>query len=127
MEQQVTSHFSYAELVCKCGCGRMETDPAFLAKLEDLRVAFGKPMTVTSGYRCPRHNAEVSHTGTAGPHTIGAADIAVSGEDAYTLVQLAMACGFSGIGIKQSGDFPGRFVHLDNLPFSWPRPRIWTY
>lgn len=121
-------HFSFKELVCKCGCGRMEIPQAFLAKLEELRLAYNKPMIVSSGYRCPRHNAAVSSSGGTGPHTAGAVDIAVSGADAHRLLQMACLVGFAGIGIKQHGPFSGRFIHLDDLPpTTHPRPRLWTY
>ena len=124
----VTKHFSRAELQCKCGCGRMEIPAELLRKLEELREAFARPMIVSSGYRCPRHNAAVSNTGNAGPHTMGAVDIAVAGADAHRLLHLAFLVGFTGIGIKQKGPFPGRFIHLDDLPVSiHPRPRVWSY
>lgn len=124
----VTKHFSRNELKCKCGCDRMEIPQPFLDKLEDLRNAFDKPMIITSGYRCPRHNADVSETGDAGPHTVGAVDIAVSGADAHKLLQLAFLVGFTGVGIKQKGPFAARFIHLDDMPpTTHPRPRVWTY
>lgn len=125
---QITEHFSYRELQCKCGCGRMETDNAFLLRLEDLRRAFGKPMIIGSGYRCPEHNDRVSSTGRTGPHTIGAVDIRISGPDVHTLLQMAMIVGFTGIGVKQHGPMAGRFIHFDNLPVhTFLRPRVWTY
>jgi uncharacterized protein YcbK (DUF882 family) len=127
---QVTKHFTREELQCKCGCGRMEIPQEFLNKLEKLRKAFGKPMVITSGYRCPAHNSDVSETGAAGPHTLGAVDVSVAGADAHLLLQHANVVGFSGIGIKQKGPFSGRFVHLDDLPVTdntHPRPRVWTY
>ncbi|MEO5330361.1 MAG: D-Ala-D-Ala carboxypeptidase family metallohydrolase, partial [Magnetococcus sp. THC-1_WYH] len=52
-------------------------------RLENLRREFNRPMPVSSGYRCPMHNARVSKTGFSGPHTTGqAVDIVISGEDA---------------------------------------------
>lgn len=58
-----SEHFARRELNCKCGC----RTPAHIAKnlaelatyLEQLRVLLGVPMTVHSGYRCPKHNAAV--------------------------------------------------------------------
>ncbi|MFZ5760961.1 MAG: YcbK family protein [Thermodesulfobacteriota bacterium] len=125
----MTEHFADKELTCKCGCGKAAMDERFMARLEQLRLAFGAPMIVTSAYRCPFYNHKVSNTGHQGPHTTGmAVDIAISGPEAYTLVLLAMQLGFSGIGIRQSGPHAGRFVHVDDLPVaSWPRPRIWSY
>jgi len=127
-KKQVTPHFTLAELQCHCGCGRMEIPTAFLDKLENLRVAYNKPMIITSGYRCPGHNAAVSHTGDGGPHTVGAVDIQISGPDAHQLLEHACRIGFSGIGIKQAGLTAGRFIHLDDLDISaHPRPRVWSY
>ena len=66
-------HFALAEFECRCGCGRAEMNATFLAQLDTLRSIYGKPLTVTSGYRCPSYNAKVSSTGMTGPHTTGKA------------------------------------------------------
>ncbi|MDW7774674.1 MAG: D-Ala-D-Ala carboxypeptidase family metallohydrolase [Desulfobulbaceae bacterium] len=125
---QITPHFSLCELQCRCGCGRMGIDPAFLERLEDLRVAFNSPMIIASGYRCPEYNDRISTTGRTGPHTRGAVDILIHGKAAHILLHMAFIVGFSGIGIRQSGPMSGRFIHLDNLTtHNNPRPRVWTY
>jgi len=108
----------------------MEMSQVFLDMLEMLRVMYAKPIIITSGYRCPKHNQQVSGSGFDGPHTIGAADIAVSGSEAYDLLRAASLVGFSGIGIRQSGPHASRFIHLDNCTIpgtAIPRPRIWSY
>jgi hypothetical protein len=121
-----TEHFSDAELTCKCGCGflppQSEQD-----RLERLRVAYARPMRVTSGGRCPDHNEKVSGTGRTGPHTKAAFDIEVGRGNAFDLMVLAPQFGFTGIGFKQKGVI--RFVHLDALPneIGQPRPTIWSY
>ncbi|MGH6946134.1 MAG: transglutaminase-like cysteine peptidase [Kiloniellales bacterium] len=122
--------FTRAEMACKCGCGQASVDPAFMDRLQGLRQAFAAPLPVTSGYRCEQHNAHVSTTGHEGPHTSGrAADIRMAGAAAQRLVQLALAHGMTGVGLKQNGPHEGRFVHLDDLPEAAgrPRPTIWTY
>lgn len=101
---------------------------AFMVKLEAVREECGFPLPVTSGYRCPKHNQSVSTTGEGGPHTTGrAVDIAVSGEQAFRLIQVAILHGMTGFGLRQSGT--SRFVHLDDLTLDdgYPRPRFWTY
>ncbi len=101
---------------------------AYLIEADRLRHRYGKPLIVTSGYRCPVHNAAVSHTGRTGPHTTGqAADFRVDRGDAYRLLKVALEMGFTGIGIQQKGG--GRFIHLDTLPNDdgQPRPTIWSY
>jgi hypothetical protein len=78
--------------------------------------------------RCPEHNAKVSSTGYAGPHTTGRAiDIGVSHGRALELVRMALTSGFTGIGINQKGN--ARFIHLDDIPDGegQPRPTIWSY
>lgn len=99
--------------------------PDFLDDLQALRTAFGAAMPVTSGYRCPEHNAKISKTGPTGPHTTGrAVDIGLGGASALVLVKLALEHGFTGLGVNQKG--VGRFIHLDKI-IDGPRPNIWSY
>lgn len=120
----MTPHFSDKELACKCGCGMLPAAD-FMEKVEALRVLAGFPMPVSSAARCAKHNTNVSTTGATGPHTTGRAiDIAVTGAQAYRLVQLALAIGFTGVGISQKGQ--GRYVHIDDLTGP-TRPALWSY
>jgi len=123
-------HFSAAELTCHCGCGRMEMDADFMSLLEMLRTAYGKPMTVTSGFRCPMHNLQASGTGLSGPHVTGkAVDLHVAGEDAFRLLAMAVSFGFTGIGVSQREPHNARFLHLDTIEKGPGRPRstLWSY
>ncbi len=119
-------HFRLEEFVCKhCGAGPMSFD--FITRLDVLRGIVGFPLSITSGYRCPEHDKSI---GGAGVHPLGcAADIPVAGARQDQLVRAAINMGFQGIGINARGDWPGRFVHLDDLQTSdtHPRPRIWSY
>ena len=116
-------YFKLEEFSCK-HCGENEIDPDFVSRLDELRARYGRPMVITSGYRCPEHNAAVSSTGTHGPHTTGrAADISVARRDAYDLLRLALDMGFRGIGVNQKG--AGRFLHLDMIDEG--RPTVWSY
>jgi len=109
-------------LSCSC-CGVMGMQEDFLDKLQALRTAYARPMKITSGYRCPKHNKAVSSTGVNGPHTTGhAVDIQAAGEQSFKIIQLAMEHGFERIGVHRV------FVHLDDSPMPYhPRPRIWPY
>lgn len=121
-------YFHLNEFECHCKCGRAEMNQIFLGALDQLRERFGKPLVVTSGYRCPSHNVKVSKSGPNGPHTTGkAVDLAVSRGDAYQLLRLAQDMGFTGIGVQQKGG--ARFLHLDMLPDApgQPRPTVWSY
>lgn len=120
-----TDHFA-----CRC-CGRLIIVPTTMDKLQRVRTEFGRPMIITSGYRCSRHNQKVSSSGPNGPHTTGRpVDVKIFGEEALDLIVIARRHGFTGFGIKQKGDFQGRYVHLDDLlnhETGGPRPWIWTY
>lgn len=122
-----SEHFTDEELSCKCGCGENLMEPEFLEALESLRLDQGGfPMVVTSGYRCPWYNSQVSKTGVNGPHTTGkAVDIAIGYEPAFNLVKTALDLEFTGIGIQQRGTPEFRFIHLDTLEDN--RPRLWSY
>ena len=104
-------------------------DADFIQRLDDLRERYGKSLRVTSGYRCPEHNSNVSSTGASGPHTTGKAiDFGASRGDAHALLEIAMSMNFSGIGIAQKGS--GRFIHLDDLTAEETnnmRPWLWSY
>lgn len=124
-------HFKPSEFACRgenCCGGSNLIQPGLVFRLDDLREKFGKPLLITSGYRCPIHNARVSTTGANGPHVSGlACDVGVAGRDAIVVLRLALQIGFTGIGVKQHG--VGRFLHLDLIPDSIhaKRPWIWSY
>ena len=101
----------------------------FMSRLQALRTAFGKPMTISSGYRHPTHPIEAKKT-KPGAHSSGnACDICVSGEDAYHLLSLAIEHGFGRIGIQQKGATSSRFIHLDicREEDGFVTPTIWSY
>jgi len=131
----VWPRFSPELMACKqgkcehCG-GSLEIDSQFMDRLSAMREEYGKPLIEVSGYRCPKHNSHVSSTGEKGPHTTGRAiDINIWRGNAYELNALAPAYGFTGIGVRQSGGYGGRFIHLDDLTEEdgYPRPTLWSY
>ena len=127
------ANFTEDEFACRgraCCGGLAPMQPSFMVALQDLRDRIGFALPITSGYRCPIHNAAVSPgTGPSGPHTTGkAADISVDRERGFLLMALVFGMGvFTGVGWKQHGG--SRFIHLDTLlhPEHKPRPTIWSY
>lgn len=122
--------FSFDDFTCHCGCKENKQHEDFIDKCDDLRDACGFPLKPSSGYRCPKHNKEVSTTGEFGPHTTGrSVDFLVSRHRAHIVVREAMKLGFTGIGVSQKGDMTKRFIHLDDLPDApgQPRPTLWSY
>lgn len=114
-------NFKREEFTCRCGCGRNEMRSEFLERLQALRSAYGKPLHITSGYRCPQHPVEAAKA-QPGMHAAGlAADIGISGSEAVALLRLALDAGFRGVGVQQKGN--GRFLHVDLRE----TPTIWSY
>lgn len=117
-------YFSYdidPLLACPC-CGDRGMIDSFLDDLNALRHEFGKPMIVSSGYRCRRYNEKMVYTQT---HSSGkAVDIKITNPDAHELTKLAFKHGFMGIGWNQKGDREKRFIHLDKAR---NKPAIWSY
>lgn len=85
------SHFSAAELMCPCcGVGADKMSPNMLRMAEEIRHENGdKPMNVSSGYRCKKHNAEVG--GNVNSHHLygQAMDVHINGVPASTIVAQA--------------------------------------
>lgn len=128
MKKSPWPNFSYAELRCKCGCRSdgTEMSPAFMDAVQQLRALYGKPLAISSAYRCRHHPIEAGKA-KPGAHATGAAlDIACSGAEALAILRLALSLPFTGIGVQQKGG--GRFIHLDMAPTEqMPRPMIWSY
>jgi len=125
MDWMSIRHFTPQELACKCGkCGNKENmDLEFMSMLDELRGRLGRPLTITSGFRCPEHPSEVNKS-MPGAHSAGtAADIAVgSGRERYEIMKEAFAMGFVGIAPAKG------FVHVDfGHPSPDMRPSSWTY
>lgn len=116
-------NFTEKEFACS-HTGKCDMDAAFMEKIQALRSKYGKPITVTSGYRDATHPIEEAKE-KAGIHTMGlAADIACTGQEAYHILALAFELGFTGVGVAQKGH--NRFIHLD-IYTKTPRSNVWSY
>lgn len=69
------SYFQRSEFTCKCRCGTNKVQQPLIDMLNVIREEFGKPVTVTSGTRCVKHNAEVKGATNSNHLTGHAADI----------------------------------------------------
>jgi uncharacterized protein YcbK (DUF882 family) len=118
-------YFKESEFTCK-HTGRCIMDVGTMDKLLAMRIRYGKPMTISSGYRDPSHPIEAKKD-KPGVHSTGHAfDVAVRGSDAVTLLAMALEYGFTGIGVQQKGE--GRFMHFDDYTGPlFPRKMIWSY
>ncbi len=102
-------NFSPSELACK-HCGRVKISTDALIRLQNLRDVLGKPLRITSAYRCPVHNANVGGAPLS-QHKLGKAfDITTRGyseADRKLLKDTAADIGFTGFGGYNS------FLHVD--------------
>ena len=123
-----SKNFSSKELSCS-HCGENKFDQKTLDALQDLREAIGKPLSISSAYRCPEHNQKVSSTGITRPHTTRqAVDILCSGKTAHEVLSFAMirSSVWKGIGVSQKNEHASRFIHLDTIETDM-RPWVWSY
>lgn len=109
-------HFRRYEFVCRCGCGLDRVYPLLVLNLDNLRRAIGKPLLITSGCRCERHNAIIGgeinsmHKPDARGMT-HAADIVVPDSVTFEAIEEAMEdiWSYGGIGLYTKRGF----VHWD--------------
>lgn len=89
--------------------------PAALDKLQALRVEWGRPIKVNSGYRSPEYNRLVGGS-TGSKHMEGIAfDCSMPGTKQDDFITMAVRHGFNGIGRYPT------FVHIDarSTPARW--------
>ena len=117
----LSAHFSLREFRCTCGCNQVIVSPALIEVLEDIREFSGVPMTITSGFRCPAHNAAVGGAPSSAHLSGEAADFFVSGNiDRFKFLEAAFVYGARRIGIGKD------FVHVDVKADS-PQEVCWLY
>ena len=121
--QEDWCNFTPDEFRCSC-CNRLEISSDIMDLLQKARNELG-PLSITSAYRCPSHNASVSSTGEAGPHTTGhALDIAVKNSQHRKQLIDWFTTKVTGLGVAKS------FIHIDNLTEEQGfdmRPNAWKY
>lgn len=78
-DERITPHFTVREFACKDGADEVVVDTALVYLLEDLRVFYGSPITIVSGYRTPEHNEKVGGASNSYHMKGMAADIRVAG------------------------------------------------
>jgi uncharacterized protein YcbK (DUF882 family) len=110
----LSKNFSRSEFACKgtnC-CGHSApVHPELISALQDLRDQLNLPLSITSGFRCNRHNESVGGAAQSF-HTLGmAADVScpdgMTAEDLAQAAEAIPAFQQGGIGIYPS------WVHLD--------------
>lgn len=93
---QITKNIHLKELQCRCGCA---TPPEVLTNLvtlafmlQRIRDFYGRPIRITSGYRCASHNMAVGGVSRS-YHMLGmAADFNVDGIAPRVLAASVLGC-----------------------------------
>lgn len=114
--RRLAPDFKVRELRCRDGTDTVMVDETLTVVLQCIREHFGKPVTITSGYRTPAHNAAVGGAKSS-QHLLGrAADIRVAGvsvEDVAAYTESLMP-DWGGVGRYpvKAGRATG-WVHVD--------------
>lgn len=106
--------FSREEFRCKCGgkfCGGFPAEPeeGLVRLAERVREHFGNPITVSSGVRCPTHNANVGGVANSRHLSGKAMDFRVSGNGAEKVLSFVLA----QPEIRYAYAIDQNFIHMD--------------
>lgn len=112
--KRLSENFLASEFLCKGGncCSSGKIDDKLVEILQKIRDHFGKPVRISSAYRCPTWNKKVGGV-TGSYHTYGqAADIKVDDVKPAEVAKYAESIGVLGIGLYET-KADGYFVHVD--------------
>lgn len=113
MADQLTRNFWRSEFACKCGCGFDAIRLTLVGVLQLCRDMIGKPITVTSGCRCPDRNAEAG--GEPNSYHVTAEAIDFTTASSFDLALIANRLNRWGGGFHFYQD--RKFIHIDDGPF----------
>jgi hypothetical protein len=111
---QLSTNFKSTEFDCHGSgcCSTTQVDEKLVEYLQNIRNHFGKPVNISSGYRCATHNKNIGGA-TGSKHSKGqAADIYINGVAPAEIAKYAESIGILGIGLYET-DKDGHFVHVD--------------
>lgn len=116
-----TTYFTTGELGCRCSVcnGRGKLAPGFRELLLSFRLAYGRPMPISSCCRCLEHNE--NEGGSAGSYHIYETEVGTCAIDVRCadsvlraeLIELALAFGCR-VGVNPN------FIHIDFAPKYYP-------
>lgn len=119
---KIAKNFQYKEFDCRgqgC-CSTTIIDEKLVEYIQQIRDHFGKPVIITSPYRCEVHNKRVGGA-TKSYHMRGqAADIVVQDVSSREVAKYAESIGILGIGLYETSK-DGYFTHIDTrtTKFFW--------
>lgn len=111
---KLSDNFRVSEFLCHGSgcCSSGKVDEKLVQILQKIRDHFGKPVHISSAYRCPTWNQAVG--GVSGSYHLHgqAADIKVEDTAPAEVAKYAESIGVLGIGLYET-DSDGYFVHVD--------------
>ena len=118
-KKKLSPNFTVYEFRCRDGSDAIMIDQTLVVLLQAIREHFGKPITITSGYRTAAHNAAVGGAKSS-QHLLGkAADIQVADTTVEAVAAYAESLmpGWGGVGRYpvKAGRAKG-WVHVDTRP-----------
>jgi zinc D-Ala-D-Ala carboxypeptidase len=115
----LTLNFSRSEFECSC-CQTGEVSGSVVEKIQKVRTAYGKPMGITSGYRCSRHNKEVGGKSTSSHLKSLAIDVHCESSRERKILLPLLLKEFRRVGIANN------FIHCDD-DMDKDKDVCWTY
>ncbi len=106
---KLSKNFDSGEFTCGCGCQKDKVSPVLISKLQMLRDDIGKPIKITSGYRCPVENKKVGGAKNSA-HLLGEGVDIQTELSTVTLAMIASKIKGIRIGIYE------RHLHIDVRP-----------
>ena len=117
--KQLSPAFKAREFRCRDGSDAIMIDQTLVVLLQCIREHFGKPITITSGYRTAAHNKSVGGAKSS-QHLLGrAADIQVADTTVEAVAAYAESLMPDWGGVGRYPIKPGRargWVHVDTRP-----------
>tara|TARA_R110002012_G_scaffold263287_3_gene446011 strand:+ start:236 stop:586 length:351 start_codon:yes stop_codon:yes gene_type:complete len=105
---RIGKFFLREEFACNCNCGFDTVDTELITILDKVRMHFAKPVTITSGCRCPEYNGKVGGA-LRSQHVLGrAADIQVKDTDPADVAAYLEDIQAPGVGRYNT------FTHVDS-------------
>lgn len=106
-------YFVKPEFACKCGsefCDGFPAEPdrKLVRLLDELRHYYGEPVTISSGVRCERHNANVGGVSNSRHLSGKAVDFSVRGKKAAKVLEYVKY-----IPIRYAYAIDENYVHMD--------------
>lgn len=111
---KLSANFKVSEFLCHGSgcCAEGKVDEKLVEILQNIRDHFGKPVHISSAYRCATWNQKVGGVSRSYHCSGQAADIKVEDTAPAEVAKYAVSIGVLGIGLYDT-DKDGHFVHID--------------